>query len=149
MVLTINGKQHNVQVEQDADLLSVLREDLDLTGNKYGCGEGACGSCTVLMDGKPTKSCITKASEVSGKEIITIEGLAKNGKLHPVQQAYLEADPFQCAYCAPGMVMSTVALLKQNSSPSEEDIISALNGNICRCGTYPKIIKAVKIAANS
>ncbi|CAN5234215.1 (2Fe-2S)-binding protein [soil metagenome] len=149
MVLTINGKQHNVQVEQDADLLSVLREDLDLTGSKYGCGEGACGSCTVLMDGKPTKSCITKASEVSGKEIITIEGLAKNGKLHPVQQAYLEADPFQCAYCAPGMVMSTVALLKQNSSPSEEDIISALNGNICRCGTYPKIVKAVKIAANS
>jgi aerobic-type carbon monoxide dehydrogenase small subunit (CoxS/CutS family) len=149
MVLKINGKQHEVSVEQDADLLSVLREDLDLTGSKYGCGEGACGSCTVLIDGKPTKSCITRASEAEGKEILTIEGLAKNGKLHPVQEAYLKADPFQCAYCAPGMVMSTVALLEQNSSPTEEEIISALNGNICRCGTYPKIVKAVKLAAKS
>lgn len=149
MILKINGKQHEVSVEQDADLLSVLREDLDLTGSKYGCGEGACGSCTVLIDGKPSKSCITRASEAEGKEIITIEGLAKNGKLHPVQEAYLKADPFQCAYCAPGMVISTVALLEQNSSPTEEEIISALNGNICRCGTYPKIVKAVKLAAKS
>jgi aerobic-type carbon monoxide dehydrogenase small subunit (CoxS/CutS family) len=149
MKLTINGKQHEVSVEQDADLLSVLREDLELTGSKYGCGEGSCGACTVLIDGKPSKSCITRAGEAAGKEIITIEGLAKNEKLHPVQEAYLEADPFQCAYCAPGMVMSTVALLNQNSSPTDEEIVSALNGNICRCGTYPKIVKAVKKAANS
>lgn len=146
MVLNINGKQHEISAEHDADLLSVIREDLELTGTKYGCGEGACGACTVLLDGKPAKSCIIRVREVVGKEIITIEGLEKNGELHPVQEAYLESDPFQCAYCAPGMVMSTVALLKQNPSPTEDEIISAMNGNICRCGTYPKIVQAIKLA---
>lgn len=147
MVLNVNGVNHEVTVEQDTPLLTVLRDDLNLTGSKYGCGEGVCGACTVLVDGRPSRSCITQASAVASKEIITIEGLEKNGHLHPIQEAFLKADPFQCSYCASGMIMSSVALLKNNPSPTESDIIKAMNGNICRCGTYPYIVKAIKLAS--
>ncbi len=149
MVLTVNGVQHEVAVEPDVALLSVLRDELNLTGSKYGCGEGVCGACTVLVDGKPTRSCITRVGSITGKEVITIEGLEKNGNLHPVQEAFLKTDPFQCSYCASGMIMSSVALLKSNSTPTESDIIKAMNGNICRCGTYLNIVKAIQLAANS
>ncbi|MBD0284139.1 MAG: (2Fe-2S)-binding protein [Flavisolibacter sp.] len=148
MVLNINGVKHNVTVEPDVALLTVLRDDLNLTGSKYGCGEGVCGACTVIIDGKPSRSCITPVSSVDGKEVITIEGLEKDGNLHPVQEAFLKADPFQCSYCASGMIMSSVALLKNNPSPTENDIIKAMNGNICRCGTYPNIVRAIKLASN-
>jgi aerobic-type carbon monoxide dehydrogenase small subunit (CoxS/CutS family) len=147
MVLNVNGIKHEVAVDPGVELLSVLRNNLDLTGSKYGCGEGACGACTVLIDGKPTRSCITPVSSVTGKEIITIEGLEKGGKLHPVQEAFLRSDPFQCSYCASGMIMSAVALLKANSSPSEDAVIKAMNGNICRCGTYPAILTTIKQAS--
>lgn len=146
MVLNINGVNHKINVEPGDDLLSVLRNDLDLTGSKYGCGEGVCGACTVLINGKPVPSCITPVSELVNKEIVTIEGLEKNGILHPVQEAFLKTDPFQCSYCAPGMIMSSVALLKSNPSPTEDEIINAMNRNICRCGTYLNIITAIKLA---
>ena len=148
MVLNVNGVKHEVTVEPDAELLSVLRNSLELTGSKYGCGEGVCGACTVLVNGKALRSCITPVSSVVGKEIITIEGLEKNGNLHPVQEAFLKADPFQCSYCAPGMIMSAVALLKNNPSPSDDAIIKAMNGNICRCGTYPNIVSSIKLASS-
>lgn len=147
MILTVNGVKHEVAVDPDVDLLSVLRNNLDLTGSKYGCGEGVCGACTVLINGQPSRSCVTSVSTVAGKEITTIEGLEKNGNLHPVQEAFLNSDPFQCSYCAPGMIMSAAALLQSNPSPSEEAIIKAMNGNICRCGTYPHIIRAIKQAS--
>ena len=147
MILIVNGVKQEVSVDPDADLLSVLRNHLDLTGSKYGCGEGVCGACTVLINGKTSRSCITPASSVAGKEIITIEGLEKNGSLHSVQEAFLKADPFQCSYCASGMIMSAVALLQNNPSPSEEAIIKAMNGNICRCGTYPDILSTIKLAS--
>ena len=149
MVLNVNGVNHEVTVDPDIELLSILRDELNLTGSKYGCGEGVCGACTVLVNGTPSRSCITPVSSLVGKEITTIEGLEKNGKLHPVQEAFLTTDAFQCAYCAPGMIMSAVALLKNNPVPSEDAIINAMNGNICRCGTYPYIIKAIKLASKS
>ena len=149
MVLNVNGVKHEITVDPDVELLSVLRNNLDLTGSKYGCGEGACGACMVLINGKPLPSCITPVSSAVGKEIITIEGLEKNGKLHPVQEAFLTKDPFQCSYCASGMIMSAVALLKNNPSPSEDAIIKAMNGNVCRCGTYPYIVSAIKLASNT
>ena len=149
MVLNINGKKYEVNVQPDVELLVVLRNDLDLTGTKYGCGEGACGACIVLINGKATRSCVTPVRVAVGKDITTIEGLENKGKLHPVQEAFLEVDPFQCSYCASGMIMSSVALLKTNPSPTEDDILSAMNGNICRCGTYLKILKAIKLASNS
>ena len=149
MVLNINGVKHEVSVDPDVGLLSVLRNQLDLTGSKYGCGEGACGACTVLVNDKPLRSCITPVGSVLGKEITTIEGLESNGKLHTVQQAFLTTDAFQCSYCAPGMIMSAVALLKNNPDPSDDAIVKAMNGNICRCGTYPYIVKAIKLASKS
>lgn len=149
MILNVNGKRHDIDVPPDLELLTVLRDNLDLTGSKYGCGEGECGACTVLINGNTTRSCITSAGSVAGKEIITIEGLEANGKLHAVQQAFLKTDAFQCSYCASGMIMSAVALLRKNPAPSETAIISAMNGNICRCGTYPYIIKAIKLAAET
>src|SRR3982751_934594 len=133
MTLLINGKTYDVEVDADADLLSVLRYELDLTGSKYGCGEGACGACTVLIDGKPTRSCTTPVTEALGKPVTTIEGLEKDGRLHKVQQAFLETDPFQCSYCASGMVMSAFALLQTKPKPTEDEIVAAMNGNICRC----------------
>ena len=128
-------------------LLWVLRDELELTGAKYGCGEGQCGACTVLIDGAPVRSCITRVSAVAGKEITTIEGLAQNGKLHPLQEAFIQADALQCGYCTPGMILSASALLKKTPQPTEPEIRRALQGNICRCGTYPRIIAAVQMAA--
>ncbi|GAA4424399.1 (2Fe-2S)-binding protein [Pontibacter saemangeumensis] len=149
MELLINGERHTVKADADATLLQVLRDELDLTGTKYGCGEGQCGACTVLSGNTAVRACQTPLGAVQGKAITTIEGLAKDGKLHPVQQAYLEADVFQCGYCAPGMLMSTVALLRANPNPSEAEIIRFMNGNVCRCGTYPRILTAIKEAAKA
>ena len=149
MVLHVNGAKHEITVEPDVPLLTVLREHLNLTGSKYGCGEGACGACTVLINGNTVHSCITPVSGTAGKEIITIEGLEKNEKLAALQQAFLTTDVFQCSYCASGMIMAAAALLKKNPSPSEEAIVQGMNGNICRCGTYPYIIKALKLASLS
>jgi len=149
MVLNINGEKREITVEPDVELLTVLRDYLDLTGSKYGCGEGACGACTVLINDTPVRSCITPVSTVVGKEVTTIEGLEKNGELHAVQKAFLAIDAFQCSYCASGMIMSVVALLKSNPAPSEDAIIRAMNGNVCRCGTYPYILKAIKQASTS
>ena len=147
MELQINNKKYNVEASNDESLLTVLREYVDLTGSKYGCGEGACGACTVLVEDKAVRSCITQASSVVGKKITTIEGLAQNGKLHAVQTAFVDADAFQCAYCASGMIMSAVSLLQKNTNPSEEEIMREMQGNICRCGIYPRIIKAIREAA--
>jgi len=149
MVVNVNGVKHEVAVDPDVELLYVLRNYLDLTGSKYGCGEGACGACTVLINGTPSRSCITSVSSVAGKEVTTIEGLEKDGKLHVVQEAFLKTDAFQCSYCASGMIMSAVALLKNNPAPTEDAIIKAMNGNICRCGTYPYIIKAIRLASKT
>jgi len=149
MVLHVNGEKHEITVELDVALLTVLREHLSLTGSKYGCGEGACGACTVLINGNTVHSCITPVSSAGGKEITTIEGLEKEGKLAAEQQAFMTTDVFQCSYCASGMIMAAAALLKKNPAPSEEAIVQAMNGNICRCGTYPYIIKAIKLASAS
>jgi len=126
-----------------------LRDDLDLTGSKYGCGEGQCGAWTVLIDGQATRSCITRVGAAAGKRIATIESLEKNGRLHPLQEAFLEADAFQCAYCTSGMIMSGVALLSKNPNPDEQEIVRFMEGNICRCGTYPRIVTAIRKAAQS
>ena len=147
MNLNVNGKEVSVDAAPDKMLLWVLREDLDLTGAKYGCGEGQCGACTVLVDGLATRSCVLPAKSAAGKKITTIEGLESNGQLHPVQQAFLEKGAFQCGYCTPGMVMSAVNLLSKNPKPSETEIKRAMNGNICRCGTYPRIVQAVRLAS--
>jgi aerobic-type carbon monoxide dehydrogenase small subunit (CoxS/CutS family) len=147
MELNINNKPYTVQASGDENLLMILRDHLDLTGSKYGCGEGACGACTVLVDGKATRACITPVNSLVGKKITTIEGLEQNGKLHPVQSAFLNEDVFQCSYCAPGMIMSAVSLLQKNANPSKKEIISSMQGNICRCGTYPRIIKAIQEAS--
>jgi aerobic-type carbon monoxide dehydrogenase small subunit (CoxS/CutS family) len=127
----------------------VLRDELELTGTKYGCGEGQCGACTVLIDGAPVRSCMTRVSAVAGKDITTIEGLEQNGKLHPLQEAFIEADALQCGYCTPGMILSSAALLKKTPQPSEPEIRRALQGNVCRCGTYPRIVLAVQMAAGN
>jgi nicotinate dehydrogenase subunit A len=145
--LRINGRTHEVEAEADDTLLSVLRDDLDLTGSRYGCGEGQCGSCTVLVDNRAMRSCVAKASAMARAEIVTIEGLATNGTLHPVQEAFLEVEAFQCGYCTSGMVMAAVALLRTTPSPTDADIARAMDRNVCRCGTYPRILKAVKLAA--
>jgi len=145
--LSINGRDYRVDPDPQASLLSILREQLDLTGTKYGCGEGQCGACTVFIDGKAQRSCIIKAATVVGKKVTTIEGLVGGERLHPVQQAFLDEGALQCGYCTPGMIMSAVALLKQNSHPSESEIVDFMDGNICRCGTYPRIVKAIQRAA--
>lgn len=145
--LDVNGSRHRLDAAADRTLLSVLRDDLDLTGAKYGCGEGQCAACTVLVDGQATKSCLTKIGAVSGKRIVTIEGLARNGELHPMQAAFLEADALQCGYCTPGMILGAVSLLRRTPDPSDAEIISGMNGHICRCGTYPRIVSAIHAAA--
>jgi aerobic-type carbon monoxide dehydrogenase small subunit (CoxS/CutS family) len=147
IVLNVNGAEHRVPAADDEMLLYVLRDRLNLTGTKYGCGEGQCGACTVLIDGRPTRSCQMHATAVSGRKITTIEGLEADGKLHPVQQAFLDEEAFQCSYCTPGMILSAVGLLKANPKPSDEEIIRGMNGNICRCGTYPRIVAAIRRAA--
>lgn len=149
ITLSVNGTDHHVSAAEGEMLLYVLRDRLNLTGTKYGCGEGQCGACTVLIDGRPSRSCHTPASSVVGKKITTIEGLESKAHLHPVQQAFLDEEAFQCSYCTPGMIMSAVGLLAANPKPGDEDIIRGMNGNICRCGAYPRIIAAVHRAANS
>ena len=148
MELLVNQKRYRLQVDPNSFLLWVLRDELELTGSKYGCGEGHCGACTVLIDGAPVRSCITKVSTIAGKQITTIEGLAENGRLHPLQEAFIQADAMQCGYCTPGMIMSGVGLLKKTPHPAEPEIRRALEGNICRCGTYPRIVAAVQMAGN-
>ena len=149
MKLAINGQTYNVDADPDATLLSVLREQLELTGSKYGCGEGQCGACTVLVDGKARRSCQTPVSTVADKSVTTIEGLAKNDNLHPVQQAFLDESAMQCAYCTSGMIMSAVSLLSFKPKPSEKEIVDYMQGNICRCGTQPRIIAAIRKAATA
>lgn len=149
MKININGRSHTVNVSGNPNLLEVIREQLDLTGTKYGCGEGACGACKVLVNGSPVYSCITPVTQVQGKEITTIEGLEKDGKLHAVQQAFLEEDAFQCGYCASGMIISAVALIEKNPRPSEQEIYDALQGNICRCCSYPQIMQTVRRVAKT
>jgi aerobic-type carbon monoxide dehydrogenase small subunit (CoxS/CutS family) len=147
--LNINGKKTQVDVDSVVSLLGVLRNDLGLTGSKYGCGEGQCGACTVLLDGQPVRSCITQVGRATGKQITTIEGLEKDGKLHPLQEAFIKADAMQCAYCTSGMIMSASALLTKTPRPSRDEIVSGMNGNICRCGTYQRIVNAIEIASGT
>ncbi|HYW47577.1 MAG TPA: (2Fe-2S)-binding protein [Bryobacteraceae bacterium] len=145
--LDVNGARRRIDADPERSLLSVLRDDLDLTGTKYGCGEGQCAACTVLIDGQPTRSCLTKVGTAAGKQIVTIEGLAPEGRLHPVQEAFLEADAMQCGWCTPGMILGAVGLLRRNPHPSEGEIVSGMNGHICRCGAYPRIVAAIQSAA--
>jgi aerobic-type carbon monoxide dehydrogenase small subunit (CoxS/CutS family) len=145
--LTVNGKRRTVTTEPQRPLLDVLREDLQLTGTKYGCGEGMCGACTVLVDGTPVRSCITRVTDAADKSITTIEGLAEGDRLHPVQEAFMADGVLQCGYCAPGMILTAVALLERNPRPTDEQIVGAMNGNICRCCTYPGIVAAVRRAS--
>jgi len=145
--LTVNGEERSVQTDPQRPLLEVLREDLQLTGTKYGCGEGQCRACTVLLDGRPITSCLTPVVAADGKRIVTIEGLAENGKLHPVQQAFIDAEAMQCGYCVPGMILTTAALLEHNPQPSDREAEEALNGNLCRCCGYRNILAAVRRAA--
>ncbi|HBX24215.1 MAG TPA: (2Fe-2S)-binding protein [Desulfotomaculum sp.] len=145
----LNARKVSVRVKPDATLLDVLREDLDLTGAKRGCGEGECGACTVLIDGMPVDSCIYPALKAAGKNIETIEGLGTEDNLHPVQKAFLDEGAVQCGFCTPGMILSTRALLAKNQSPSEEEVKVALSGNLCRCTGYTKIINAVKVATRN
>ena len=147
MELEVNGKRYAVSYPPDTPLLYVLRDELGLTGTKYGCGEGQCGACTVLLGGAPRRSCQIPVSAAAPKPITTIEGLENDGKLHPVQQAFLDVGAFQCAYCTSGMVMSSVGLLQRNANPKRGEIVQFLQGNICRCGTHPRIIEAVQHAA--
>jgi len=146
-VLRVNGKDREIDAEPGDNLLSILRDDLGLTGSRYGCGEGQCGACTVLLDGAGARSCVTRVGSVGQKAITTIEALAAGDKLHPVQEAFLEAEAFQCGYCTSGMIMATVGLLKTNPNPSEQDIARLMDRSVCRCGTYPRIVKAVRLAA--
>jgi aerobic-type carbon monoxide dehydrogenase small subunit (CoxS/CutS family) len=145
--LNVNGTVRRINVDSERNLLSVLRDELDLTGSKYGCGEGQCGACTVLIDKTSARSCITKVGAVAGKPVTTIEGVENKAGLHPLQQAFLDADAFQCGYCTSGMIMSGVALLDKNTNPGEAEIIRFMEGNICRCGTYPRIVVAIQRAA--
>ena len=145
--LEVNGKKYPVNYPPDTPLLYVLRDELGLTGSKYGCGEGRCGACTVLIGGAPRRSCQIPVSAAATKPITTIEGLEKEGRLHPVQQAFLDAGAFQCAFCTSGMIMSSVGLLQTNANPGQSEIIQSLQGNICRCGTHPRVIDAVRQAA--
>lgn len=149
MDLIINNKTHSLDIEEGRLLLYMLRNDLHLTGTRYGCLAGLCGSCTVLVDGTPTRSCITTVGKVTGQKITTIEGLAADGKLHPVQQAFIDEQVPQCGWCMSGQVMSAVGLLTRTPNPTDEQIIEGMNGNLCRCGTYTRIKRAVRRAAKT
>jgi nicotinate dehydrogenase subunit A len=146
--LRVNGRSHAVEAEAGDSLLLILREDLALTGAKYGCGEGECGACTVLVDGQAKRSCVTAIESVVAHDVTTIEGLADGARLHAVQQAFLEVEAFQCGYCTTGMVMAAVGLLRAMPKPSEADIVKRLDRNLCRCGTYHRIVRAVQLAAS-
>ncbi len=147
MRLKVNGKERSVETDPQRPLLEVLGEDLQLSGTKYGCGEGECRACTVLLDGRPVTSCLTPVATAEGKQIVTIEGLAARDRLHPVQQAFLDAGAMQCGYCVPGMILTAVALLERNPNPSDRETEEALNGNLCRCCGYRNIVAAVRVAA--
>lgn len=146
--LNVNGQRLRVQASAEESLLSVLRNKLDLIGTKYGCGEGQCGACTVLVNGEATRSCLLPAASIAASQITTIEGLEQDGKLTAVQQAFLDEGAFQCGYCTSGMILAATALLRETHSPTEEQIVESMNGNICRCGAYPRILKAVKRASH-
>ena len=148
LLLNINGAALPVRAPSDETLLSVLRNRLHLTGTKYGCGEGQCGACTVLIDGTATRSCLTRAASIRGAKIITIEVLESHGSLSPVQQAFLDEESFQCGYCTPGMILSATSLLREHPRPTDQQIVDAMDGNICRCGTYPRIVAAIRRAAH-
>jgi aerobic-type carbon monoxide dehydrogenase small subunit (CoxS/CutS family) len=148
LLLNINGATLPVRAPGDETLLSVLRNRLHLTGSKYGCGEGQCGACTVLIDGTATRSCLTIAASIRGAKIITIEGLERQGSLSPVQQAFLDEESFQCGYCTPGMILSATSLLREHPRPTDQQIVDGMDGNICRCGTYPRIVAAIRRAAH-
>ncbi len=145
--LQINGAAHTIDAEPDRTLLTTLHDELDLTGTKYGCGEGQCGACTVMIDGLAARSCQTRAAAVAGRHITTIEGLEHNGRLHPLQEAFLEIGAMQCGYCTSGMIVSGAALLAKNSNPTDAEIMQAMQGNVCRCGVYPRIVAAIRLAA--
>ena len=145
--IQVNGAKRRINADSERSLLSVLRDDLDLTGSKYGCGEGQCGACTVWIDGKATRSCITTVGSAALKPITTIEGLETDGRLHPVQQSFIEHEAMQCGYCTSGMIMSGAALLAQKRNPTRAEILHAMEGNVCRCGTYPRIVLAIEMAA--
>ena len=147
--LHVNGARKAVDADPDRSLLSVLRDDLCLSGAKYGCGEGRCGACTVLIDGRATRSCTTRVGTVEAKPLRTIEGLAVGEQLHPVQEAFLEVGSLQCGYCTPGMILAAVSLLEAQPDPTREEIVRGMNGNICRCGTYTRIITAIERAAKA
>jgi aerobic-type carbon monoxide dehydrogenase small subunit (CoxS/CutS family) len=149
LVLTVNGAKRRVEASPDESLLSVLRNRLDLTGTKYGCGEGQCGACTVLVDGRASRSCQIAVADAAGKSVVTIEGLARNGRLHPVQTAFLEEEALQCGFCTPGMIVAAVSLLDKNGHAGDEQIVGSLAANVCRCGTYPRILSAVRKAAQA
>jgi aerobic-type carbon monoxide dehydrogenase small subunit (CoxS/CutS family) len=146
LTLTINGRAWTGQVPADASLLDLLRDQLRLTGAKLGCGEGQCGSCTVLLEGRAVSACLAPAAAAAQKTVVTIEGLAEGERLHPVQQAFIDAQAFQCGFCTPGMILGAAALLAQNPSASVSEIRRALDGHLCRCGTYPRIVEAVRAA---
>jgi aerobic-type carbon monoxide dehydrogenase small subunit (CoxS/CutS family) len=147
MTLRVNGVDHTVLVETHHTLLEVLRRELHLLGTREACGIGVCGSCTVLIDGRPTSSCLALAALAGGREVLTVEGLAQNGELHPIQQAFIDTTAFQCSYCTPGFILCAKALLDENPSPAPADITAYLAGNLCRCGSYRKIEEAVRLAA--
>ena len=149
LTLLVNGVEHAIDVPSNQKLLYVLRENLGLTGSKYGCGEGQCGACTVLLEGKPVRSCLASVGAVLGKKITTIEGLERGGELHPVQEAFLKVEAFQCAYCTSGMIMSAVGLLQKTPHPSDQQILDFMEGNVCRCGTHPRIFEAIRMAASA
>jgi aerobic-type carbon monoxide dehydrogenase small subunit (CoxS/CutS family) len=146
---TLNGKPTEIEVDPRRKLLWVLRSDLGLTGTKYGCGEAQCGACTVLIDGQATHSCMVSVSGVAGKEVTTIEGLAKGDKLHPVQAAFVKHDAMQCGYCTPGMILGAYGLLLRNPDPTEEEVRSGLEGHLCRCGTHVRVLQAVQTASRA
>jgi aerobic-type carbon monoxide dehydrogenase small subunit (CoxS/CutS family) len=147
--LKVNGTSHAVEGAPEDSLLSVLRYELNLTGSKFGCGEGQCGACTVLIDGRATRSCIATIGAVAGKQITTIEAIAGHGKLHAVQQAFIDTDAMQCGYCTAGMIMSVIGMLRVTPNPSDEDITRLMDRNVCRCGTYPRIVEAIKLAVTA
>jgi aerobic-type carbon monoxide dehydrogenase small subunit (CoxS/CutS family) len=147
IVLLVNGQKKTITSEADRSLLDVLREDLDMTGTKYACGEGQCGACTVLVDGQPVRSCVTEVGKVADKEILTIEGLSEDGELHRLQEAFLEEGAVQCGYCTSGMILGAVALLEHNARPTEDEIVAWMNSHICRCNGYPKIVSSIQKVA--
>jgi nicotinate dehydrogenase subunit A len=145
--LLVNGTRFRIDVDPQQTLLAALRDELDLTGTKYGCGEAQCGACTVLIDGQPARSCVTNAAGAAGHAITTIEGIAQNDQLHPVQKAFLDAGAMQCGYCTAGMIVEGVALLRRRPEAAEGEIAEAMEGHVCRCGTYPRIVTALRAAA--